>query len=83
LYAPAWLQIMTGVLGRPVAVSGVWEASERGTALLALEALGVLTGVEDVPAFVGAVHQPDAGRHGVYRQAVERQRALYEQSAHD
>ncbi|RME48690.1 MAG: carbohydrate kinase, partial [Chloroflexi bacterium] len=76
--SPTWLQIMTDVLGRPVAVSGVQEASARGAALLALEALGVLDDVADAPDFVGLVHQPDAGRHAVYRRAVERQRDLYE-----
>jgi len=77
LSSPAWLQIMTDVLGRPVAVSEVEQASARGAALLALESLGVLDDVADAPAFVGEVHQPDAGRHGIYRQAMERQQFLY------
>ena len=42
LGSPAWLQIMTDVLNRPVAVSAVQEVSGRGAALLALEALGAL-----------------------------------------
>jgi len=50
----------------------------RGAALLALEALGVLDDVADAPAFVGEVHQPDAGRHVRYREAMERQWDLYE-----
>ena len=78
LSSPAWLQIMTDVLGRPVAVSEVEQASARGAALLALEALGVLDDVADAPAFVGDVHQPDAGRHVRYREAMERQWDLYE-----
>ncbi|MBS1251338.1 MAG: Autoinducer-2 kinase [Anaerolineales bacterium] len=78
LSSPTWLQIMTDVLGRPVVVSAVQEASSRGAALLALEALGVLDDVEDAPDFVGAAHEPDGGRHAVYRAAMERQRDLYQ-----
>lgn len=78
LSSPAWLQIMADVLGRPVAVSQVEEASARGAALLALEALGVLSDLSEAPAFIGAVYEPDAGRHTRYREAVERQRGLYE-----
>ncbi|MBC8233340.1 gluconokinase [bacterium] len=78
LNSPVWLQIMADVLGRPVAVSQVQEASARGTALLALESLGALADVSDAPAFVGDVYQPDADRHIRYRQAIKHQEALYE-----
>jgi gluconokinase len=69
---------MADVLGRPVAVSQVREGSARGAALLALEALGALRDVAEAPPFLGAVFTPDAGRHAHYREAVARQRALYE-----
>jgi len=78
LSSPAWLQIMTDVLGRPVAVSQVEEASARGAALLALEALGALENLAEAPAFIGMVHEPDPERHARYREAVERQKELYE-----
>jgi gluconokinase len=78
LSSPTWLQIMADVLGRPVAVSQVLEASGRGAALLALEALGALDDIQDAPAFVGEVHEPDAGRHARYREAIARQQALYD-----
>lgn len=77
LSSPTWLQIMTDVVGRPVAESQVQEASSRGAALLALESLGALDDIADAPDFVGAAHEPDAGRHAVYREAMERQQDLY------
>ena len=78
LHSPTWLRIMADVLGRPVAVSDVQEASGRGTALLVLEALGMLADLEGAPDFLSTLHQPDAVRHARYRQAIERQKALYE-----
>lgn len=39
---PAWLQVITDVLGVPVTASQVREASARGAALLALESVGEL-----------------------------------------
>jgi gluconokinase len=78
LSSPAWLQITTDVLGRPVVVSEVQEASGRGAALIALEALGALKDLKEAPDFIGVIHHPDARRHTRYRQAMERQKILYE-----
>ncbi|MEZ4770469.1 MAG: gluconokinase [Caldilineales bacterium] len=39
--SPAWLQIVADALGRPLTLSSAPEASARGAALLALEAIGV------------------------------------------
>lgn len=78
LSSPAWLQIMTDVLGQPVIVSEVKEASGRGAALLALESLGSLDDVADAPDFVGATYRPDTERQARYRAAMERQQALYQ-----
>jgi len=77
LHSPTWTRIMADTLGRPVTLSGVQEASSRGAALIALEALG---GPEieaaDVP--LGETIEPDPGRHEIYKRALERQRRLYE-----
>ncbi len=78
LRSPAWLGIIADVLGWPVSVSQVQEASGRGSALLALEALGALAGLEDAPDFVSVARFPDADTHSRYRLAIERQKALYE-----
>ena len=78
LNSPAWLKIMTDVLGEPVSASKVQEASGRGAALLALEALGALPDLQEAPDFVSTALQPDPGHHARYRLAIERQQALYE-----
>ena len=78
LSSPAWLKIMTHVLGRPVAASGVPEASERGAVLLALEALGAIPELEKAPDFVRAIYEPDPAIHRRYREAMERQKILYQ-----
>ncbi len=78
LGSPAWLQIMTDVLNRSVAVSRVQEVSGRGAALLALEALGALPKLDEAPDFIGQVHHPDMRRHDRYREAMDRQKKLYE-----
>ena len=75
--APVWLQIVADALGRPVVASAEGEASCRGAALLALEALGAIAAVEQVPAARGPTYQPDAARHARYRVAMARQQALY------
>lgn len=78
LNSPAWAQIMTDVLGRPLTLSGVHEASSRGAVLLALEAAGKVANAALVPAPPGRVLQPDASRHQRYRHALERQQKIYE-----
>ncbi|MBZ0300066.1 MAG: gluconokinase [Anaerolineae bacterium] len=67
--SPVWMQIMADVLGAPVYASAQAEATIRGTALLAM---GAQPPVERGPGCT-----PDAARHAIYRQAVERQQVLY------
>jgi len=76
--SPAWTQIITDVLGRPIAMSEVQETSGRGASLLALEALGVLEDLKEVPDFIGRVYNPNPVHHMRYREAMERQEKLYE-----
>jgi gluconokinase len=77
LHSPTWTRIMADVLGRPVTISGVKEASSRGAALLTLEALGELE-IEEAEAPLGETFAPDPGHHEVYRKALKRQRRLYD-----
>jgi len=77
LGSPAWLQIVTDVLGRAVSVCGVAEATSRGAALLALEALGAIKNLEEVPHFILPGCEPVPQRHARYRLAIERQEELY------
>ena len=64
LHSPAWMQIMADVLGHPVTASTVDEASSRGNALLALEALGVIPRAGALPAGLGATYTPAPGLSG-------------------
>lgn len=76
--SPVWLQIIADVLGRPVMFGGTPEASIRGAALLALEALGKIVNLEAVSVSIDEVFEPDVRRHERYREGLARQRELYE-----
>jgi gluconokinase len=77
LNSPAWMQIFADVLGRPVLASAEPEATSRGAALLALEALKAIPSVEQIPAEDGKVYKPHANRHERYQAAIERQLRFY------
>jgi gluconokinase len=74
LSSPAWLQIMADVLGRPLLASAEQEATSRGAAVLALEALGL---AEDPPAIIGETYQPNGDHHARYQAAIEKQIEAY------
>ena len=76
--SPVWLQIIADVLGRPVMFGGTPEASIRGAALLALEAVGKIVNLEAVSVSVDEVFEPDMQRHARYREGLARQQELYE-----
>ncbi len=73
-----WVQLMADVLQRPVALLRARELTSRGTAVLALRALGAWTTLEDVPVPREDARVPRADRALVYAAALERQRGLYE-----
>ena len=75
--SPIWLQMITDVLGREVAVTRVSETSARGTALLAFEALGLINDLNEIPDFTDNAYLPDAERHAIYKRALKRQERLY------
>jgi gluconokinase len=54
------------------------EASSRGAALLALEALGVLPSLDAASPGFGPTVAPDPARHARYRVGLARHRQLYE-----
>jgi gluconokinase len=74
-HSAAWAQIITDALGVPIALGPDAEASVRGAALLALEALGQPPPPAPAPA---RVLQPDPARHARYRAARARQSRLYD-----
>ncbi len=78
LSSPAWTQILSDVLGRPVIASAESEATSRGAALLALEALGVVQDASDLEPALGDTFRPRPDRHERYQRAIERQQDLYD-----
>lgn len=77
LNSPAWTQMIADTLGLPVTASGEIEASSRGAALLALEALGQADW-PSIGATLGRQVLPDPARHVRYREARARQAHLYD-----
>ncbi|HEV7857976.1 MAG TPA: FGGY-family carbohydrate kinase, partial [Pyrinomonadaceae bacterium] len=78
LNSPTWAQIIADVLGRPLTLSGVQEASSRGAALYALELAGKIANIASVPAPAGETYQPDMARHALYLKGLERHQKIYE-----
>ncbi|HEV7376331.1 MAG TPA: gluconokinase [Pyrinomonadaceae bacterium] len=75
--SPTWSQMLADVLGRPVYLSNVAEASSRGAVLLALEAAGKLKSIADAPAPFVQIYEPDMARHTRYQLGLERQQDIY------
>ena len=72
-----WNQVMADVLQRPIARSRESEDTMRGTAILALNALGAWRSLTDVPVEIEGVVEPDDGKADIYTAALERQMDLY------
>jgi gluconokinase len=77
LRSPTLQQIIADVLGEPLYPLRVREAAVRGVALLALEALGLVPDVAQIPPPLAAPVGPDRARGERYRQALARQQQLY------
>ena len=77
-HSAAWTQIVADALGRDIGRSAEREASSRGAALLALEALGVLRDAADLPPPVSGVTAAAPGRREVYRRLWGAQQRLYD-----
>jgi gluconokinase len=74
----AWSQIIADVLDKRVLLTNVREASTRGAALLALEAVGKIETLQQDSLRVEEVFEPDATRHMQYRKGLFRQQEIYE-----
>ena len=75
--SPWWLQTMSDVLGVPVGVSAEHQDTSRGTAILALHALGIWDTLDTFPAKIADTYQPSPEHVGAYANARERQSVLY------
>jgi gluconokinase len=74
--SPVWAQIVTDALGTPLAVAEDHEASSRGAALLALQAVGAIPDASEVGPPATTVLTPDAEHTEIYARALMRQVAL-------
>jgi gluconokinase len=75
--SPVWPQILADVLGRKLIIGGSAEASTRGAALLALEAVGKIPDIADFDVVAEQVFEPHMERHVRYAEALARQEELY------
>ena len=58
--------------------SAVAEASSRGAALLALEAMKIISDFNQLSNPCGHIYLPDPEKHEIYAKAMDRQDELYE-----
>ena len=77
LHSHAWTQMMADALGHPVIPCLEKEASGRGAAMVALERLGAIGHLRELPALTGAAYQPEPAHLAVYEAALARQQRLY------
>jgi gluconokinase len=74
--SPGWAQLIADALDRPLLVSREAEATSRGVALLALDALGLRPLGTPTPVPSGTTFLPDPVAHARSRAALRRQLAL-------
>ena len=74
---PVWPQIIADALGVPLTASAEPEASARGAAILALEALGAIPDLA-LPEALDRTYEPDPAAHAIYAQARARLERLYD-----
>ena len=75
--SPWWLQTMADVLQGEVHIPAEEQATSRGAAILALNALGIWEGLDDVMPAIAAVYEPRHEYRSVYEEAIQRQAELY------
>jgi gluconokinase len=75
--SPVWSQIIADVLGRDLTVSGVAESSSRGAVLLALESIGKIEAIDDIPLISDSrvTFHPEC--HALYKNARKQHQAAY------
>ena len=75
--SPWWLQTMSDVLGVPVGVSAEQQDTSRGTAVLALNALGVWDSLDTHHAHIAETYEPNLANAELYAEGRQRQSELY------
>jgi gluconokinase len=77
LSSPTLRHIVADTLGVPLYPSYEHEASARGVALLALEAMGIIPNIDTVPPDLAEPVQPNPENSPIYQRAAARQMELY------
>lgn len=77
LQSRVWARMMADVIGVPVVVSAVPEASSRGAAMLALEAFKQIESLSALETPLGEVFEPNTENHERYELGRARQENLY------
>jgi gluconokinase len=76
--SPVWTQIISDVLAQNLSLPDVREASSRGAALLALEAIGAIESIEKQQTPKGKEFKFDKKRNSIYKKARTRHEKFYE-----
>lgn len=76
--SPVWTQIIADVFGKNLNLPDTREASSRGVVLLALENLGKLKNISELPTPEGKKFEFDEKRHEIYQEARKRHEKFYQ-----
>lgn len=76
--SPVWTQIIADIFGRNLSLPDTREASSRGVVLLALEQLGKIENISELPTPKGNEFYSDQRKHEIYRLARERHEKYYQ-----
>lgn len=77
IHSPAWTQIFTDAIGKPITLALEPEASSRGAALLAYYLLNGRFPRAIDSSDRGTTFQPDHAKHNTYKQMLAEQNQLY------
>jgi len=75
--SPIWTQMIADVLGRPLSVVDVAEASLRGAVLLALESIGNIESIDEILLSEMKRITPNGSLHAIYRLTRARHERVY------
>jgi gluconokinase len=75
--SPVWTQIIADTIGREMTLPEAHEASSRGAVLLALETIGKIRNIDDIPAGPARRFTYSKARHRTYKAARRRHEELY------
>ncbi|MFZ1700463.1 MAG: gluconokinase [Pyrinomonadaceae bacterium] len=78
--SPVWTQIIADVLGRDLTISGTRESSMRGAVLLALESIGKIESIDNLPTPKASTLAYHPECHAAYRIARTEHRQHYDRT---